>query len=139
MGSGVLRGVAGFIVFLIAFFVGALVLEFLSLLANTVSHGWPPNWGRVVAAALGGGIGVGLGKITLDAVFKRYPAKAIAGAFIALNLIVIIGDLATWGSEVDREGTVVQLVCSAVAIAAAIYILWLGRGKALGRPAGSNP
>lgn len=132
---GFWRGVVGFFVFAVAYLLGAAIIEFLFSLANMVSHGWPESWGRIGGAALGGGIGVGIGKITLDAVLKRYPAKAIAGVFIILNLAIVVGDVATLAGQTDKATTAAQVVRGIVAIATTVYLLWLGHGPSWAPPA----
>jgi hypothetical protein len=121
------RGVAGFFVFLIGWFLLAALLELLFGLANLVADNWSEKWSHIIGAAIGGFVGVGGGKLALDKIIKDYPAKSIASVFIALNAIVAIGDLIIVPMQSYDVTVGVQIARAATASVGAYYVLWMGR------------
>lgn len=117
------RGVLGFIVFAIGFFLLAFVMELMFGLTSALS----PSLAAVFGAAIGGFVGVGGGKLAVDGLVKTYPAKPIAMMFIILNIAVVVGDLLIVGPEGYNLTVAVQVTRGITASIGAFYVLWLGR------------
>jgi len=116
------RGVAGFFILLTGYLVAAMVIEFLTALAAAISHGWPEAWSRYFGAAMGAVIGVGAGSGLIVVALKTYPRRGVALAFVALNVVVIVGDLLypapTGGLQIAR---------AVVTILATLAMIWPGK------------
>ncbi len=125
------RGFAGFVVFSVVFILSALLLGLLFSLGAFIGGGWPTSWIPVAAGAVGGIVGVMAGVIALDHWLKTYPSNWLGSLFIVLNLVIATSALALVPSDQWNRWFWSQVVRALVAIAAAIYVFWMGRSLRL--------
>lgn len=115
------RGVGGFLLLLLGYLVAAFVIEFLTAIANGISHGWPSLWSRYFAAVASAIIGTAAGWLLASGVLKALPRRGVALAFIFLNVWIIVGDLIYPGPT-----TALQIVRAVVCIGATLAMVWPG-------------
>lgn len=89
------KGVLGFIVFLLAFYLASSLTYIIVLFLRNDFNGWAFYISAFIASVAAGGIGVVVGATLLKSLFKDYPVRSIGGVFILLQGSVIIS-LSLW-------------------------------------------
>lgn len=84
-----LRGMLGFVVFVIVFLLTLFLANIVTVGASAIFTGWDRFWSQLWGAVVASAVAVTMAKVALDRIFKKYPARAIASVFMVLNALLI--------------------------------------------------
>jgi hypothetical protein len=85
----VIRGIFGFIIFIVVYLVVLAVTNVAFGFLSFFHFGFDRYISLLWSGVVGSTLSVIAGNVILDKSLKRYPERAIAGAFMALNVLLI--------------------------------------------------
>jgi len=125
------KGIIGFIILVLTYYVCSAVAYFLIILIRNDGAGWGAYIGEVVAAVMSSGIGIVAGAALLKKILKAYPARTIGVAFIILQIVLIGFGIAVeiWMPSGELyTNLILPGIRSVVGIVMAFQVFLIGRG-----------